>query len=185
VSRPGLPGAIVVLVLAAGCSAPRAQTTFLDDVDLVDMTDRMASSFSADEVIGERTPGSDPWVVSIDRVRNFTNQIMPAGEKWLYVARLRTLLARSPVTAQRNITWVVEPERWPATSAALEPGPAGPRLRPTHLLAGEFSTLTVTSGAGRSDTYVCAFALTEIDTGRLVWTDAWEMKRATRGVSYD
>jgi hypothetical protein len=39
-------------LLIGGCGGPpKAQTTFLRSVDLVDMTDRMAQSFAVDEVI--------------------------------------------------------------------------------------------------------------------------------------
>ncbi len=114
----GCARAAAVIMIAAGaaawgCSPPAARTTFLRSVDLVDMTDRMAESFAADAVLGRRTPGSAPWVVSIDRAVNHTNQVMPSREKWLYVARLRALLAGSDLAGSRNIVWVVPPERWP------------------------------------------------------------------------
>ena len=186
----GCAQAAAVIMVAAGaaawgCSPPAARTTFLSSVDLVDMTDRMAESFAADAVLGRRTPGSAPWVVSIDRAVNHTNQVMPSREKWLYVARLRALLAGSDLAGSRNIVWVVPPERWPAAPDEVGPGPDSARLPPTHLLAAEFPALTSTSPAGRSDMYVCAYQLTEVRTGRLVWEDRWEVKRAMRGLTYD
>lgn len=168
---------------SVGCSAPAVRTTFLGNVDLVDMTDRMAESFAGDPVIGRRTGAGETWVVSIDRVVNHTNQIITTREKWLYTTRLRARLAESGLSRDRNIVWVVPPERWPI--AAEEHEDPGPRLRPTHLLAAEFQTLTRTSAAGRSDTYVCAFQLTDIESGRLVWEDLWEVKYARRGLTWD
>lgn len=166
-----------------GCSAPAARTTFLGSVDLVDMTDRMAESFTGDPVIGRRTEASETWVVSLDRVVNHTNQIIPSREKWLYTTRLRARLAATRFARQRNIIWVVPPEQWPA--AAEENRSAERRTPPTHLLAAEFQTLTRTSAAGRSDTYVCAFQLTDIQDGRLVWEDLWEVKYAMSGLTWD
>ena len=166
-----------------GCSAPEVRTTFLDSVDLVDMTDRMAASFAGDAVIGRRTQASATWVVSIDRVVNHTNQIIPNREKWLYVTRMRALLSESQIGRRRNIVWVVPPERWPAAAGELKS--THRRLRPTHLLAAEFQTLTRTSAAGRSDTYVCAFQLTDIGDGRLVWEDLWEVKYAAQGLTWN
>ena len=177
--------ACLAVVVAAGCAPPAAHTTFLNDVDLVDMTDRMAQSFAADPVIGRRSESSDPWIISLDRVVNHTNQIIPSREKWLYVARLRLQLAASDVAGERSFVWVIPPERWPAAPDELPGDERGPRLRPTHLLGAEFQTLTNTSGAGRSDMYVCSFQLTEIAGGRLVWEDWWEVKRAVSGLTYD
>ena len=173
---------MLVAITCVGCSAPEVRTTFLGSVDLVDMTDRMADSFAGDPVIGRRNEASETWVVSIDRVVNHTNQIIPVREKWLYTTRLRAKLVESDIARQRNIVWVVPPERWPAAAGVLESNHR--RLRPTHLLAAEFQTLTRTSAAGRSDTYVCAFQLTDLGDGRLVWEDLWEVKYAVRGLTW-
>ncbi len=180
---PAIVFAILLTGICVGCSAPEVRTTFLGSVDLVDMTDQMAESFAGDTVIGGRSPASEPWVVSIDRVVNHTNQIIPGREKWLYTTRLRALLAESNIARRRNIVWVVPPERWPTAPVELQTPEQ--RLRPTHLLAAEFQTLTRTSSAGRSDTYVCAFQLTDIENGHLVWEDLWEIKYAVRGLTWD
>jgi hypothetical protein len=179
---------IALLLLApllAGCGGPpRANTTFLRSVDAVDMTDRMARSFAADADIGG---GTEPWIISLHRVANQTNQLIPEREKWLYMGRLRALLATSGLTRERNIVWVIPPERWPmvAEELGVSEEPYGLRLDPTHLLTAEFHALTVTSGRGRSDTYVCDFQLLDLATGVIAWEDAWEAKRASAGVTYD
>ena len=180
---PAIVFAMLVAVTCVGCSAPEVRTTFLGSVNLVDMTDHMADSFAANPVIGRRSEASETWVVSIDRVVNHTNQIIPVREKWLYVTRMRARLAGSDIARRRNIIWVVPPERWPAAAAELESEHR--RLPPTHLLAAEFQTLTRTSAAGRSDTYVCAFQLTDLENGRLVWEDLWEVKYAVRGLTWN
>ncbi len=177
--------AMILLSTSAGCSPPAVRTTFLASVDLVDMTDRMALSFANDSVIGRRTDASERWVISIDRVANGTYQVMPAREKWLYTSRLRALLGESDLARRRNIVWVVPPERWPAAAGELGTADVPGRLRPTHLLSAEFQTLTSTSVAGRTDMYVCAFQLTELEYGRIVWEDLWEVKYAVRGVTWD
>ena len=177
--------ALILLSSSAGCSPPTVRTTFLGSVDLVDMTDRMAVSFANDPVIGRRSDASERWVISIDRVANGTYQVMPSREKWLYVARMRALLDESDLARRWNIVWVVPPERWPAAAGELDTEDVPGRLPPTHLLSAEFQTLTSTSAAGRSDMYVCAFQLTELEYGRLVWEDFWEVKYAVRGVTWD
>lgn len=177
--------AMILLSTSTGCSPPTVRTTFLGSVDLVDMTDQMAESFANDPVIGQRTAASERWVISIDQVVNGTYQIMPSREKWLYTSRLRALLGESDLARRRNIVWVVSPERWPAAAGELGTVDGQRRLPTTHLLSAEFQALTSTSAAGRSDMYVCAFQLTELEYGRLVWEDLWEVKYAVRGVTWD
>ena len=182
----GLAG-LLLLALLGGCAPPAVRTTFLNSVDLVDMTDRMAESFAADTVLAARTPDDEAWVISIYRVVNHTNQIIPDREKWLYVARLRARLAQSRIGDERRIIWIIPPERWPIVAGELggPDEPYGLRMPPTHLLTATFSALTVTSGQGRSDTYFCAYELVDLDSGRLVWEDRWEVKRAASGLTYD
>ena len=169
--------------LLGGCGGPpQARTTFLDSVDLQAMTDQMAQSFTQDDVINARTDVSDRWIISIYRIINSTNQIIPDRQKWLYINRLRAMLGQSDVAQQRNLTWIIPPERW--SIVAQETGDAEPyglRLEPTHLLTAEFSALTNTSGSGRTDMYVCAYELVELLTGRVVWQDSWEVKRDVTG----
>ena len=181
--------AAVLALAIAGCEMPppRVQTSFLQAVDLIEMTDRMAASLAAAPAITGRDPSSERWVVSMERISNRTNQLIPDGEKWLYVARLRGRLAAAELTARRNLLWVMPPERWREVAAELE-DPREPReLRtpPTHQLTGAFLALTNTSGSGRSDTTVCSYQLVDLSTGELVWEDAWEVKRAVRGRTYD
>lgn len=183
---------IVLLLLAClvapGCGTPpRADTTFLTSLDLVDMTDRMAQSLARDPRIGARGPDAPPWVVSIYRVVNHTNQVIPEREKWAYVGRLRALLAQSRFSHEHALIWVAPPERWAMISAETGGGDEPPeqRLRPTHQLTAVFSALTQTSAAGRSDTYLCSFQLVSLETGLIVWEDAWEVKRSRSGLTYD
>lgn len=176
---------IGVFVLAGCGGPPRVKTTFLNSVDLIAMTDRMAESFARDPVMSRRTPRDSPWVISIDRVHNITNQIIPEREKWLYTARLRAQLQQSEIARQRNIVWVIPPERWPMVQEELGQAPPELRRKPTHELTAEFGALTNTSGKGRSDMYLCEYQLVDLADGRIVWDDKWEVKRAVSGKTYD
>jgi hypothetical protein len=176
-------------LLLVGCETgpPRARTTFLDDVDMVAMTNRMARSFARDDVIGGRTPDSERWIVSIHRIANYTNQLIPEREKWLYVGRLRAVLQQSDLARERNLVWIIPPERWPIVAAELDvpDEPYGLRMDPTHLMTAEFHALTNTSGAGRSDAYLCDYQLVDLGRGTITWEDRWEVKRAVKGRTYD
>ena len=181
-------GAVVpcAILLLAGCGgAPKARTTFLNSVDLIEMTDRMAESFAADELMHERSPQSHQWIVSIDRMHNLTNQVIPEREKWLYIARLRAVLQQSDIARDRNIIWVIPPERWPMVQEELGDAPYELRRTPTHEMTAEFGALTNTSGKGRSDAYLCEYQLVDIAEGRIVWSDKWEVKRSVSGKTYD
>lgn len=178
----------MLMLCCAGCgSAPKAQTTFLRSVDLIDMTDKMAQSFVSDEVIGARRESDSPWIISLYRVVNHTNQVIPDREKWLYVGRLRAMLAQSDVGKNRNIIWIIPPERWSivAQELGVSEEPYGLRMNPTHLLTAEFHALTNTSGKGRSDAYLCSYQLVDLARGSLVWEGSWEVKRAVSGTTYD
>jgi len=179
---------ILVSALLAGCGgAPKAKTTFLNSVDLVAMTDRMAQSFAGDDVIGRRSAADPLWVISIFRVTNHTNQIIRDGEKWLYVARLRSMLAQTTVAKDRSIVWVMPPERWRMVAEELDVSeePHGLRLEPTHQLTAEFNALTNTSAKGRTDAYLCDYQLLDLRSGSIVWEGAYEVKRAIAGKTYD
>jgi hypothetical protein len=125
-----------VLTLAGCGTPPRAQTTFLTNVDLVDMTDRMAESFARTPAIAVRTPRDAPWIISIARVANNTNQIITDNERWAYVGRLRAVLTQSVVSDRRSLVWIVPPERWPLIASELSLIGEPPDLRrpPTHLM---------------------------------------------------
>jgi len=182
-----LAGCLLAAVLTGCGGPPRARTTFLRSVDLIDMTDRMAQSFASDERIGRRAGDDEPWVISIHRVVNHTNQIIRESEKWLYLARLRAMLAQSDLAEERSIIWIIPPERWPivAEELGVSEEPYGLRMDPTHLLTAEFHALTQTSGRGRSDAYVCDYQLLDLDSGVIIWEDAWEVKHAVSGLTYD
>jgi hypothetical protein len=176
-----------ILLALGGCGAtPLPKTTFLGSVDLVDMTEQMSRSFANDPRIAGRTADDEPWVISIHRVANNTNQIIPENEKWAYVGRLRAKLAESDLSRERSIIWVVPPERWPLITRELGlPEPPDQRMSPTHLLTAQFEALTTSFGRGRSDAYVCDYQLVDLRSGLMVWEDAWEVKRSVMGLMYD
>ena len=138
---------MTILVLATGgcMSAPIVRTTFLGSVDLVEMTDRMAESFASDPLFAGRTDADETWVISVYRVVNHTNQIVPDREKWLYIGRLRAQLAQTDVAERYRLVWVIPPERWSMVAEELGTSqePFGLRMDPTHLLGAEFHALDI------------------------------------------
>lgn len=175
--------------LLVGCArgGPAPATSFLRSVDLVDMTDRMGESLSASPAVAARAATDAPWIVSLSRLSNFTNQIIAEGEKWLYLVRLRSQLAQTDLSQERAIAWIIPADKWRLVhqEPGLPPEPYGVRADPTHVLTAEFHALTHTGAAGRSDAYLCAYHLLDLSDGRLVWEDAWEVKRTIHGRTWD
>lgn len=180
---------IALLGTMTGCASPMpgaAPTTFLRSVDLVEMTDLMAESFAGSDALADRDETDERWTISIHRIANHTNQIIRNTEKWLYVERMRGLLAQSDVGRARNIVWMYPAEHWRTIAERTDyEQPPSLRMEPTHRLSGEFYALTTTSEAGRTDTYFCSYELVDLETGQLVWEDAFEVKRAIRGRTWD
>lgn len=191
---PGYPGFAVVGVIAAafaplpGCAAPRVNTTSLTAADVVKMTDQMGQSFNAAPVIASRGPDSPPWVFTMDRVTNRTEHLMDDSEKWGIMARFRANLARTLVAKERNIAFVLpapEWQRYAGDDFAANAPDGQNRLRPTHALRAEFRSDTATSLLSRSDHYLCAFQLLDLESGTLVWEDAYEVKYRITRTAFD
>lgn len=167
---------------AAACSAPRVDNTRLASSDLVVMTDQMAASLA--KALPEPPSAGPGWIVTLDRVVNRTNDIIPDGEKWAFMARLRAQLAQTPDLKSRGVQFILPAaqraqlnERQSNSPADLHP--------PTHALTATFYALTTAGRQSRTDTYLCAFQLLELGTDRILWEDKYEIKKAVLRNSYD
>jgi hypothetical protein len=174
----------LVICAAAGCSPPQVNTTRLDSVDLVAMTDRMTASLVNTPAIAARTADSPRWVITIYRVFNQTSDYLPESERWAFVARLRAQLAEAEALDRRNIDFVMPAAKADAAGAA--PARAAPtRVTPTHALTATFHALTVSNRNNRSDTYVCVYQLVDLGNDQLVWADRYEVKYAVERNKFD
>ncbi|MDH3584509.1 MAG: penicillin-binding protein activator LpoB [Phycisphaerae bacterium] len=165
-----------LLSMAVACSPPQVANTRLGSGDLVQMTDRMAASLLASTAIGERAAASPAWVITLDRVVNQTNHIMPAGERWAFAARVRAKLAESPALAGRNLYFVLPAER-AAKLKLRQPELPGQRRTATHALTATFYSVTTATRQARTDSYLCSFQLLDLASDRIVWEDRFEVKR--------
>lgn len=167
----------------SGCAAPRIETTRLTSTDVVKMTDEMTASLTGDELIAQRTDASDEWVVSIDRVRNLTEHPIPMRERWATMARLRSRLAQTEFARERSIAWILPPDLWQQYDAATYS--PGVRRLPTHSLHATFYSDTISSLDMRADSYLCAFTLTDLSTGLVIWEDSFEVKYTQRSDTFN
>lgn len=168
----------------AGCSSPRVNTTMLAWSDIARMTDRMAEDLATHPEIASRDAASEPWVWSMDRVRNLTEHPMRDAEKWGAMARFRTLLSEGRFGREHAVSFILPPEEWERYASEMY-DPRASRLAPTHALRAEFRSDTASSSRARSDAYFCAFQLVDLTDGEILWEGAYEAKFAVERSELD
>ena len=170
------------LVAAPGCGSNTAvshgRNTALDHVDLTTMTDQMARSLAAEpRVRQELQRRNGPMVVVVQPVENrLTGEILPAGQAELFTARVRMLLAGQT----KDFTWVMNRDafyRLQRSERDLDLGIEPGRVQPEYALTARFSSLTDESSKRRTAYYLCQYFLTDIQSGTLVWSDKYEVKK--------
>lgn len=176
----GLVAAVMLAATASGCaSAVSAGTnTALDGDDLVRMTDRMSMSIVASPGVREAVAKEGRLRVVIQPVENYmTGEILPAGPKRAFVARVRELLAAH---ARGEFQWVMNKSDYyavRATELERDLGPNPDSLRPDYALTARFDSLTNEDSKVRSSGYLCTYQLTDLRTRETLWTDKYEVKK--------
>ncbi|MFP4223812.1 MAG: hypothetical protein ACLFVN_07035 [Phycisphaeraceae bacterium] len=174
------------LTLSA-CASP-GESTRMTVSDFQEMAAAMAQSLAADAQVRDRTPESEPWVVSMDKVTNLTSDVMTRAEQWSIMADLRSSLPLQHFRRTKAIRFVLPPERVQQLRRDQdlpELENVGRQRQPTHTLAATFRSLTRAGQEKRSDLYYAEFDLVDLDTGRTVWTDRFEYKRQAEGAIWD
>lgn len=174
----------------AGCSSTAvntgSQNTFLSATDLVQMTDQMATAITADADVA-RVTAKKPMIIVIKPIINDTNEIIPAREKELYVARVQGLMAKQQALRSRFVfvlnrsdyenlvrsEGVSSEQLGPVEAATIEQG----RYVPEYALSGRFYAQTNANAQQRSDYYLCTYQLTNIASGELLWEGTYEVKK--------
>ena len=167
---------LAIMWITSGCAAAD-RTTQLTTQDLRTMTERMAASLLVDADVAAIMAAGEPMVVTLDRVSNFTNDIMPNREKWLFMARLRSQLTQTPAMSQRGMQFVL-PQAWAASLSDRHGDVFTERTGATHALAATFYASTELNRERRRDTYLCTFQLIDLKTDGVIWEDSFEVVRA-------
>jgi len=177
---------IVMSLLAVGCKTPRSTRTTPDD--LLEMSEAMTQSLLASDAIRRRTPDSPPWVITIRKVQNLSNDVLTDAERWYVMAHLRSSLPINTMSRRKNINFVIPAERAELVrqfdDIQLDGAFAADR-RPTHVLDAVFRSATRASAIDRTDYYYVEFELLPLDDPVPVWTDRFEYKRVGRGHIWD
>jgi len=108
-------------------------------------------------------------------------EVLPEGQREMFIVRLRTLLSKS---APNSFTWIMNRGTYyRLRQKELDLGPAPDRIQPEYALTAKFLSLTDESSQRRTAAYLCVYELTNIKTGALLWTDKYEVKKtAVKGM---
>lgn len=153
------------------------------------MAAAMAQSLTQSAALADRDANSPAWVVSIDKVRNLSSDVMTEAEQWAVMADLRSSVALGTLRQQKNIRFVLPPERvvkMRSDDDAYEFDRSfGSDRQPTHVMTATFRSVTRAQAKARTDLYYCEFEILEFATGQPIWTDRFEFKRQARGKLWD
>ena len=144
---------LLILSLLTGCGANTAvshgKNTALDAANLEEMTQKMTDAILREANIQSALADKCKLRIVIQPVENkMIGEVLPRGEKELFVARLRSLLQER---APNQFTWVMNRDNWHAIrDKELDPGPDPVRVQPEYALTARFSSITDESSKHRS-----------------------------------
>jgi hypothetical protein len=172
-----------VLLLSA-CAA--RQSTQIRVADLEETTAVMADRLRGSSLLAERTADSPPMVVAIHKVENLTSDLIPEGQQWWMMHRVRSSQPLLALARDRSIRFVIPAQhlREGMERSAFDEGFAAGRA-PTHEMSATFLSATRSAGKDRTDAYLCEYRITDLNSGQLAWTETFEFKRAAFGRAYD
>jgi hypothetical protein len=179
--------ALVLIVMALlGACAGSPRSTQLTSGDLDATTAAMAQQLSGSGFLAERGPGSERMVIAISKVENLSSDMIPVGEQWLLMERVKGSLPIVELGKQKNIAFVIPAEHLREGRArGTLPEEFGAGRAPTHEMAATFHSGTRLAGKDRTDAYLVEYRITDLATGGLVWNGMYEFKRAAAGLAYD
>lgn len=182
---------ILALLLGAaavvgGCASAYGKSTRLTVDDLEFTANELADKLRGSAFLTGRTPDSPPMVVTVSKVENLTSDIIPEGEQWWLIHRLRNAQSVRALTRDRNLTFVIPVERLQAgrDTGAFDDRTAAARA-PTHEMTATFRSATRSAGLHRTEVYLCDLRITDLADATLDFSDAVEFKRAAIGKAYD
>jgi hypothetical protein len=201
---PGLPGVVwrypgqargymvlfMIVMCVMGCTPkPVGESTRLTLGDIEVMTHGMAQSLLASDALAERGPGSEPWIVSIDKVLNLSDDVMNENEQWSIMAQVRGAAPIAALWDDKAVRFVIPPERVMQLRASAYGADFkecfGVDRQVTHTMTATFRSVTRAQAEHRSDLYYCEFDLLDLATNEPVWSDRFEFKRQARGHVWD
>ena len=178
-------GILLMLMASLGCKTP--QTSRIAVGDYLEMTAAMARSLRQSEAFARRSPESEPWIVSFDKVLNLSSEIMTRGEQWGVVAMVRGAQPINSLWDDKRVAFVIPAQYAIDQRGTLDAERAdkgfGSGRSVTHTITATFRSVTRVpdDGSGRTDVYACEFQMLDLNTNEPVWLDTFEFKRTATG----
>ena len=166
--------------LFCGCTSAvqSGRNTALDSVDLVKMTDDMATKIVADPRVQAAIAREGQLPVVVQPVENrMVAEVLPRGPAQAFTARVRVLLSKH---APDRFLWVMNRDAFYELrnrEVDIDLGPQPERVQPRYALTSIFSSLTKEDPKRRSAYYLCEYQLTDLASGNLLWTGSYEVKK--------
>lgn len=180
----------VIVMCVVGCEPKSVgESTRWTVGDIEALTAEMAQSMLASDALAGRGPDGEPWIVSIDKVLNLSDEVMTVNEQWSIMAQVRGAAPISALWDEKAVRFVIPPERVVALrnseyGSDFTEGFAKER-RVTHTMTATFRSVTRAQAKQRSDLYYCEFELLEFATNEPVWSGRFEFKRQAKGHVWD
>ncbi len=186
------------MVLAAtlwfcvGC-ASKVRTTRIKWSDLDETVNRMIDSLAGSDLLAKRSAEAERMTIMINRVENLTSDVIPISEQWMLVAKVRDAMPMQELARQRNVHFVITPERRAMLKSAGYFGDFESNYAsPTHLMSARFESAR-RSGYSRknkptdirTEYYFMRYEIANIATEEIQWSDRFEFKRESEGIVID
>jgi len=165
---------IVFFILAASCSSS-PKTTRLKDIDLLETTDVMSGSLKSSLFFVECANSKLPIRLSYQKAENQSSDMLRPAEQWMFVERVLDSAMIQTLKDSYDIT----------TIRAAEKINRSTNRDVTHLMTAVVTTVTRDEYKDRTDAYRCQYEIINLQTGELVWSDGYEIKRVASGLSWD
>lgn len=170
-------------LLLSGCgttAVSQGQNTALDSTDLKAMTDDMAAKILASPAVQQAIAMKGSLKVVVEPVVNdMRAEVLPKGPADAFTARVRSLLSRH---AREKFTWIMNRSAFYSLRnqelSGVDLGPSPDAINPEFALTATFTSLTDENAVGRNSYYVCSYQLTNLQDRSLLWTNAYEVKKA-------
>ncbi len=178
------PVTALIVLAGSGCATPQSTRMTTDDFDFI--AAEIAAKLRASDFLGQRAPGSEPIRIALWKVTNLSTDVIDEADQWWFMYQLYSAEPLDVLAREKNIRFVIRADRVEMIRQRAGPGRRIPGERsPTHIMTGEFQSSTRLVEQARTEVYLCAFSVEEIDSGEIVWEDFVEFKRAASGLLYD
>jgi hypothetical protein len=184
----------LLLLPLCACASRAPRSTRITGGDYEVLIPEIVSQLASSDFLRDRGPESPPIIVTTERVRNLTTDLMPVAEQWMLVNRVQTSLPLLELAKQKNVRFQIPPERVELLRAkGFEVGGRGtPGYRaPTHVMTAEFRSATRVGRLQgrlsdvRAEYYDMEFQIFDVNTRELAWSGACAFHREARGKLID